>query len=174
MSAVRRFVDVVGRPIDAAACRRAGVVALIYHRVGQRSPSAVDLSIDVFTAQLDAVADRVVDLDTAVASLAGDGVLRHGEPLVVLTFDDGTADWPDVVLPALVERRLPAVFYVSTDFVERGRPFPDAGRPVTWSGLSRDGVDRAGHRRFAHPHPPCAGRHLGRTRPATSWTGPSA
>ena len=54
----------------------------------------------------------------------------------MLTFDDGTADWPDVVLPALVERRLPAVFYVSTDFVERGRPFPDAGRPVSWSGLA--------------------------------------
>ena len=136
MSAVRRFVDVVGRPIDAVACRTAGVVVLIYHRVGQRSPSPVDLPNDVFTAQLDAVADRVVDLDTAVASLVGDGVSRRSEPLVVLTFDDGTADWPDVVLPALVERRLPAVFYVSTDFVERSRPFPDDGRPVSWSGLT--------------------------------------
>ena len=54
----------------------------------------------------------------------------------MLTFDDGTADWPDVVLPALVERGLPATFYVATDFVERGAPFPDDGRPVSWAGLA--------------------------------------
>lgn len=136
MSAAHRFVDLVGQPIDAAARRRSGVVALIYHRVGQRSPSPVDLAPDVFAAQLDAVAERVVDLDTAVASLTGDDRRRHPEPPVVLTFDDGTADWPDVVLPALVERRLPAVFYVSTDFVERDRSFPHDGRPVSWSGLA--------------------------------------
>ena len=59
----------------------------------------------------------------------------------MLTFDDGTADWPDVVLPALVERSLPATFYVSTDFVERGAPFPDDGRPVSWAGLAEHGGD---------------------------------
>ena len=54
----------------------------------------------------------------------------------MLSFDDGTADWPDVVLPALVERNLPATFYVATDFVDVGAPFPDGGRPVSWVGLA--------------------------------------
>ena len=78
----------------------------------------------------------MIDLDSASELLTSpaDGVA--GPPKVVLTFDDGTADWPDVVLPALVERDLPATFYVSTDFVERGAPFPDDGRPVSWSGLA--------------------------------------
>lgn len=110
-------------------------MALIYHRVGGRSASPVDLPGPLFGAQLDQVAERVVAVDAAMGLLA-DGHDQAGTPRVVLTFDDGTADWPDVVLPALVERRLPGVFYVSTDFVERGRSFPDDGRPVSWSGLA--------------------------------------
>jgi len=30
---------------------------------------------------------------------------------------------------------MPATFYVATDFVERSRPFPDDGAPVSWRGL---------------------------------------
>jgi peptidoglycan/xylan/chitin deacetylase (PgdA/CDA1 family) len=135
VSAVRRLVDVVGRPLDAALSRRGGVVVLIYHRVGRRSPSPVDLPTDAFEDQLDHVADRVIDLECAVAALA-DGAAGEVDGRVVLSFDDGTADWPDVVMPALIERRLPAVFYVSTDFVEGGRAFPDEGLPVSWAGLA--------------------------------------
>ena len=55
-------------------------------------------------------------------------------PGVVLTFDDGTADWVDHVLPALVEHQLPATFYVATAHVESGAAM--AGAPaVSWSGL---------------------------------------
>jgi peptidoglycan/xylan/chitin deacetylase (PgdA/CDA1 family) len=54
----------------------------------------------------------------------------------VITVDDGTADWPDVLMPALVDRALPATFYVSTDFVESKRSFPDEGVPVSWQGLA--------------------------------------
>ena len=54
----------------------------------------------------------------------------------MLSFDDGTADWPDVVLPALVARGLPATFYVATEFVDVGLSFPDGGRPVSWAGLA--------------------------------------
>ena len=78
----------------------------------------------------------MVDLDTAVDILGGRSPHVGAAPKVVLTFDDGTADWPEVVLPALVERRLPATFYVSTDFVERRASFPDGGGPVSWSGLA--------------------------------------
>ena len=116
-------------------------MVLIYHRVGARTDSPIDLPVRDFERQLDLVADRVLDLSPAVSMLDGstlDGAesTPAGAPRVVLTFDDGTADWPDVVMPVLVERHLPAVFYVSTDFVEHGRSFPDGGRPVSWGGLA--------------------------------------
>jgi peptidoglycan/xylan/chitin deacetylase (PgdA/CDA1 family) len=138
--AARHAVDVVGRPVDAvAAATQAGsaVVLLIYHRVGGRTRSPVDLPRAVFAGQLDRLADSVcvVDLDTAARLLRGDQQPRPGVAYVALTFDDGTADWVDVVLPELVERRMPATFYVATDFVERGRPFPDDGAPVSWRAL---------------------------------------
>jgi peptidoglycan/xylan/chitin deacetylase (PgdA/CDA1 family) len=91
----------------------------------------------VFRDQLDIIQDRaqVVSLDEAVAALQSrwSGGARHS---VVLSFDDGTTDWPDVVMPALMERGVPATFYLSTDFVERGVPFPDEGLPVSWAGLA--------------------------------------
>jgi peptidoglycan/xylan/chitin deacetylase (PgdA/CDA1 family) len=140
-SAVRRGVDVIGRPLDSIAARRCGqgrVVILIYHRVGARTPSPVDLPSASFASQLDllAASDRVVDIDTAWEVLGGDVSASVDEPVVVLSFDDGTADWVDVALPLLVERGLPAVFYVATDFVDRARPFPDHGTPISWAGLA--------------------------------------
>ena len=137
---IRRGVDLLGRPLDAILARRGGrrrVVMLIYHRVGARTPSPVDLPIATFGAQLDLLAGsgRVVDLDTAVDVVHGDADPSSEEPMVVLTFDDGTSDWVDVVLPELVERALPATFYVATDFVDRSVPFPHCGTPVSWSGL---------------------------------------
>lgn len=138
--AARGLIDVIGRPVDAAGTRhrrRPRVLALIYHRVGRRTASPVDLAQAVFERQLDLVADRVIDLDDAATRLRDGPVGTAADPpRIVLTFDDGTADWTEVVMPALVERRLPAVFYVSTDFVERGRRFPGDARPASWTGLS--------------------------------------
>lgn len=138
--AVRLAVDVGGRPVDAVAAHLdpgPPVVVLIYHRVGARTPSPVDLPRATFTDQLDRLADHalVVDLDTAADLVRGELQPRSEIPHVALTFDDGTADWVDVVLPELVVRRMPATFYVATDFVERGRPFPDDGVPTSWRGL---------------------------------------
>ena len=136
----RRVIGALGRPVDAAvqARRAPAVVVLLYHRVGGRSASPVDLPLATFEHQLDRLveADRVIDLDTAVDLLTTGTERADAAPKVVLSFDDGTADWPDVVLPALVERRLPATFYVATDFIDVGSPFPDGGRPVSWAGLA--------------------------------------
>ena len=55
---------------------------------------------------------------------------------MVITFDDGTADFVDEALPILVQYRVPATLYVATDFVERGRPFPGSGTPLSWSALA--------------------------------------
>ncbi len=114
-------------------------MGLIYHRVGARTPSPVDIPLSAFVDHLDwLLAHRTIsDLDAALDGLTVAGPDQPGgPPAVTLTFDDGTVDWPVVVLPALVQRGVPATFYVSTDFVERGASFPDEGRPVSWDGLA--------------------------------------
>jgi hypothetical protein len=137
----RHCAAVLGRPVDLAVrtvrAGSGGFVALIFHRVGRRSPSPVDLPYDVFTEVLDRLAEtgRVADLNTAVTDVDHRSDDDNLLPRVVLTFDDGTADWADVVLPELVARRLPGTFYVATEYVELGRRFPDEGVAVSWSGL---------------------------------------
>ena len=55
---------------------------------------------------------------------------------VVLTFDDGTADWVDVVLPVLERHRAPATFYVATDYVETQRRSGTTGGRSAGPGLT--------------------------------------
>jgi peptidoglycan/xylan/chitin deacetylase (PgdA/CDA1 family) len=130
VKATAAAADLVRRPAP-------GVVVLIYHRVGRRTTSNVDLARDVFDAQVGelAAAGRIISIDDAADRIErGDPV--EGPPPVVLTFDDGTVDWVEEALPVLVAHGAPATFYVATDFVERGLPFPGDGAPVSWSGLA--------------------------------------
>jgi peptidoglycan/xylan/chitin deacetylase (PgdA/CDA1 family) len=111
-----------------------GLVVLIYHRVGGRSASEIDLPTLAFDEQVAmlAASGRAATLDDGLAWLGGGA----GSPPVVVTFDDGTADFVDVALPVLVRHRVPALLYLTTDFVEAGRPFPHDGAPVSWAGLA--------------------------------------
>ncbi len=126
--------------LSAAAADRlrpppAGVVVLIYHRVGARTPMEVDLPAALFESQMAALAasGRAVTLDEALAVVSGPTV-PETDPVVV-TFDDGTADFVDVALPTLVRHRIPATLYLATDFVERGREFPHQGQPLSWASV---------------------------------------
>lgn len=112
-----------------------GVVVLIYHRVGARTPMEVDLPADLFDRQMAALAasGRAATIDRALAVLSGEE--RPASDPVVVTFDDGTADFADVALPTLVRHRIPATLYLATDFVEHGREFPHGGRPLSWAAV---------------------------------------
>ncbi|MCU1430164.1 MAG: Polysaccharide deacetylase [Actinomycetia bacterium] len=114
-----------------------GVVVLLYHRVGGASGLEVDLPVERFEAQMAALAasGRATTLDTALAALEAPSGAAVNAPVVV-TFDDGTADFAEVALPVLVRHRVPALLYVATDFVERRRSFPDDGTPVSWASLA--------------------------------------
>ena len=117
-----------------------GVTVLIYHRVGGGSGSEVDLDVDAFRSQLEHLRDHhtVIDLDTAAAVLAGDaagGGAALPEAAVVVTFDDGTDDFCDVVVPALVEYGIPATLYAATHFIDSGEAFPWGAPPASWAGL---------------------------------------
>jgi len=114
-------VDTVRRPGD-------GYVVLLYHRVGGGTGSAVDLPLDLFTQQMAEVAARVTTLDAALDAGGGNDV--------VVSFDDGTADFVEHALPILEAHRIPAVVYVATDFVDRAQPFPWGASPLSWAALS--------------------------------------
>jgi peptidoglycan/xylan/chitin deacetylase (PgdA/CDA1 family) len=111
-----------------------GITILIYHRVGAGSGGQMDLSPSAFEDQVAWLARRrrVVDLDTAADELSAGGPPQPG---VVVTFDDGTEDWLEVVLPILERHGVPATFYVATGFVEDRRPLPGGGRPISWPAL---------------------------------------
>jgi len=130
-----------------------GITILIYHQVGGGTDSAVDLPLELFEQQLAHLAEhhRVLTLDQAAAELrsgqptgwggsSGDGVAGDGPDGdtrrgVVITFDDGTADFGDVVVPALQRHGLPATLYVATKFVNDGDAFPWGAPPTTWQAL---------------------------------------
>ena len=128
LKTVAAAVDKVRRPA-------AGVTVLIYHRVGARTPVAVDLPTSVFRDQMAELADRVISLDTALDVLAGT-IESPVEHPVVITFDDGTVDLVEEALPVLVEYKVPALLYVATEFIDEGRPFPDDGKVPSWAALS--------------------------------------
>jgi peptidoglycan/xylan/chitin deacetylase (PgdA/CDA1 family) len=118
----------------------AGVTILIYHRVGGGSGGEVDLDVDAFRRQLEHLGEhhQVVPLDRVPELL---DVAPRGSPgrYVVVTFDDGTADFCDHVVPALVEYQVPATLYAATHFISAGERFPWDAPPASWGGL-RDAV----------------------------------
>ena len=137
----RRLVKALSLAADAALARTDGITILIYHRVGGGSDSEVDLDLAAFRAQLDHLAAHtdVLSLDDAVAALARpasppatDAATR---PKVVITFDDGTADFADHAVPALVAAGLPATLYAATHFVDTGTAFPWGAPPASWQSL---------------------------------------
>jgi peptidoglycan/xylan/chitin deacetylase (PgdA/CDA1 family) len=112
-----------------------GVAVLIYHRVGGGTASAVDLPAEVFARQLEQLRARyrVVSLGAALDELAGGGPV---EPSVVVTFDDGTADFVEQALPVLVRHRVPVTLYVATAWVDEQRSFWEDGTTLSWSALT--------------------------------------
>ena len=114
-----------------------GVTVLAYHRFGATTPVSVDLPVGQIADQLDWIAAcaRPLSLDEAAAELAGDTGHDTSVQRVVLTADDGTADWVEVLLPLLVERNLPMTWYVATKFVDGHEDFPYSGVPISWAAL---------------------------------------
>ena len=135
-SALQRVVKSAAMAADVVRPPRRGIVVLLYHRVGRRTASEVDLPTDLFDAQLDALAEtgRVAPLDACLDALASPAPPDATDPIAI-TFDDGTADFVDIALPMLERHGLPVTLYVATAFVDEGRPFPGDGVPASWGAL---------------------------------------
>ena len=137
--------------------RRAGAVILVYHRVGGGTGSDIDLPAAAFERQMAYLRThgRVAALDVAPpAPSAGD--------VTMVTFDDGAREVYEQAYPILLRHRIPAVVYVVTDYVERGRPF-DFGlyrratrraEPLRWTHLREmvgSGLVQVGSHTHTHP-----------------------
>jgi peptidoglycan/xylan/chitin deacetylase (PgdA/CDA1 family) len=111
-----------------------GVTVLIYHRVGGNSGSEVDLDVDTFRSQLEHLRNHhtVLSLDAAVDVLTPSNTPTGS----AVTFDDGTDDFCDHVVPALVEYQLPGTLYAATHFIDTGEPFPWGAPSASWAGLA--------------------------------------
>ena len=133
---VRSAVKVVAGAADVVRPRR-GVVVLLYHRVAGGTSSRVDLSLSLFERQVAHIAasGRASTLDAALDVLVSGSAPPPVADPVVVTFDDGTADFVDVAVPVLSRHAVPACVYVATSFVDSGTPFPWGAKPVSWAGL---------------------------------------
>jgi peptidoglycan/xylan/chitin deacetylase (PgdA/CDA1 family) len=135
--AAGRLVKAGAAVVDRLRPPARGVVVLAYHQVGGPGRGSVNLSPALFDEQMAFLASRtgagrVVTLDHAVAALT-----QPAPPLdlVVITFDDGTADFVEHAVPILAKYRLPATLYLATEWVEQGRSFWDDGTVLSWAAL---------------------------------------
>jgi peptidoglycan/xylan/chitin deacetylase (PgdA/CDA1 family) len=128
---VRKGIKAAVYPVGVAGRTRPGDVAvLLYHTIGLDT-GEIDTPADAFERQLAWLQEheRVRSLDDALTD-------PHGG--VVLTFDDGYADFVDTVVPLLVKYRMPVILYLATSLVEGTAPTP-APR-LSWRAL-RDALE---------------------------------
>ena len=127
VKAAAAAVDVVVRPPP-------GITVLAFHRVEGGTDSSVDLPLALFASQIaELVLEHdVVTIDDAVEVLTSS--TRPGSDPVVVTFDDGTADFVEHALPVLVRHRVPVCLYLATRFVDEQAPFAGAP-PLSWAAL---------------------------------------
>lgn len=128
---------------------KSGALVLAYHLVGSGIDSAIDVSVDRFKRQLDALERRfnVVPLASALA----DASLVGGRAPAALTFDDAYVNFAEVAWPILRERQIPVILYVPLGFVRGDSPAPIRGtqlRACRWDELrelAREGVEIGSH-----------------------------
>lgn len=92
------------------------IVVLAYHSIGN-SPWIHAISRESFHKQVAWLSKfaEVVSIDE-VGVVLSKKIKRSRIPKVVITFDDGYADWIENALPVLKEYNVPATFFITTSF----------------------------------------------------------
>lgn len=137
----------------------APVMALFYHRVADQNLNDWTITNDGFRRHLDWLQANVevVTLAEAQRRIA----LRYNpRPCVAITFDDGYSENCDQAIDELIQRQMPATYFVTLENVLTGKPFPhDAklginARPNTVDELRKmvtSGVIEIGGHSRTHP-----------------------
>jgi len=92
---------------------------LTYHSIGDRRPHETNVSTSAFERQMEflASATRPVALQDVSAS-------QDGPVQVIVTMDDGYADNLEVAQPILARHGIPAICFLTVDYIGSGRPLP--------------------------------------------------
>jgi len=137
------------------------VPILMYHEVAGPEDTASPLAVPPasFADQIAALAGNgftAVTAATLAAAWAGQASLPHRP--VVITFDDGFADFHQAALPVLAEHGFTATVFVTTGWIEDARTAAPAARPrparmLSWQQILESagaGIEIAAH---SHTHP---------------------
>jgi peptidoglycan/xylan/chitin deacetylase (PgdA/CDA1 family) len=130
---------------------------LMYHEIAPRSETSSRLAVspDAFAAQLACLNDEGYQTVTALelsTLLTGDGG-KLPDRAVVLTFDDGYADFHSRAMPILEQNGFTATVFVTTGWVQDAGSLPTRQRPgrmLSWSQIEE--AARAGFEVAAHSH----------------------
>ncbi len=115
------------------AQKRMPVAILFYHRVATtNTDNPWSISRDNFRLHLDWLQENfeMISLREAQSRIRQP---ENDSMAVSITFDDGYRGNADNAIAELVERKIPATYFVSTSFIQSGNPFPhDAalGKPL--------------------------------------------
>jgi peptidoglycan/xylan/chitin deacetylase (PgdA/CDA1 family) len=126
---------------------------LFYHRVADDHPNDWTMSTRRFAGQIRWLRARfdLVSLAEAQSRIAAG---RNGIPTACITFDDGYAENMHFAVPLLNREKIPFTYFVSTNHVLGGEPFPHdvaAGcalapnTPSDIQNLAAAGVEIGGH-----------------------------
>lgn len=103
------------------------IAILFYHRVADEFDNDLTISSANFAKHLDWLQANfdVVSLAEAQARIRSN---YNDRPTVAITFDDGYQSNSMTAVPELLKRGLSATYFVSTDFIHSGYPFPHDAR----------------------------------------------
>jgi peptidoglycan/xylan/chitin deacetylase (PgdA/CDA1 family) len=130
---------------------------LAYHSISEDPADWIapfTVAPQVFDSHLDAITNagaRAMTISELIDALAG-GPARLPERPVLVTFDDGFADFAAVAQPAMAAREIHATLYVATGYVESASG-PAGDSMLDWPAvvdLSTRGVEVGAH---SHSHP---------------------
>ncbi|HVT30349.1 MAG TPA: polysaccharide deacetylase family protein [Lacipirellulaceae bacterium] len=126
-----------------AAARRAArccepVQILFYHRVADDRPNGWTISTAAFAKQIGWLRKKfeIASLADAQARITSG---RNDRPTACITFDDGYADNQRFAIPLLLQCQIPFTYFVSTNHVLGGEPFPHdlrVGQPLAVNTLA--------------------------------------
>lgn len=150
----RRALKYVLEAPELVAKRRPGPRLLIYHQVGTNLGREMEVSTELFTAQIDHLTreGHIVSLADAVERTGS----ANDDRLFVLTFDDGYADFYRNGFGILAERGIPFTLYLTTEPIEdQASAFghPDAV-PLSWdqvAEMAATGLMTIGAHTHTHP-----------------------
>lgn len=152
MSVTRKVVKSVLAGADLILPRPPGPKILIYHQVGTELGREMEVSVEVFTQQLDWLQSRfrVVTFDSAVDDWGADDAVD----LVALTFDDGYRDLYEVAFPLLVDREIPFLVYLTTGPMTGAASMHPEAEPLSWEQvgeMTESGLVTVGAHTHSHP-----------------------